>query len=72
MITINKTHLERDYLTDIITFNLGSLSDPIGDIYISPDKAMENAAQFKSSVTDEIKLLLVHGLLHILEYRDYT
>jgi probable rRNA maturation factor len=72
MITVNKKHLERDYLTDIITFNLGSIADPIGDIYISPEKAEENAKNYNNDLTNEIKLLLVHGLLHILDYKDYS
>lgn len=69
---INQTHLKRSYLTDIITFNLGTIENPIGDIYISLDKAKENAKTFNNLFENEIKLLLVHGLLHLLDYRDYT
>ncbi|RAP35832.1 rRNA maturation RNase YbeY [Candidatus Marinamargulisbacteria bacterium SCGC AAA071-K20] len=72
MKTVNKTHLDRDYLTDVITFNLGSIQSPIGDIYISPEKADENSKEFKNSLNDEIKLLLVHGILHLLDYKDYS
>lgn len=72
IIAINKRYLQRDYATDIISFNLGDKKKPIGDIYISIDMAIENASYYKHSLEDEIKLLLVHGILHLLDYRDYT
>ncbi len=70
ILEINRTYLQHDYETDIITFNLGSETDIIGDAYISVDHASENAASFGNSLDDELKLLIVHGILHLLGYND--
>lgn len=70
--TINKKHLNHDYVTDIITFNLGDTTSPIGDIYICVAQAQENANEFNTTLDNEIKLLITHGILHLLGYRDYT
>lgn len=72
IVKLNQDHLNRDYITDIITFNLGTIEDPIGDIYICPEKAQENAQAFNNELEAELKLLIVHGILHVLDYKDYT
>ena len=72
IVEINQKYLQRDYITDIISFNLGSPDNPEGDIYICFEKAEENAKENNQSLDDEIKLLIVHGILHLLDYKDYT
>jgi len=72
ILKINNDHLKHDYVTDIITFNLGTTSVPIGDIYICPDQAAENAKDFSYTFDDEIRLLIIHGILHLLGFTDYT
>jgi rRNA maturation RNase YbeY len=72
IVELNESHLNRDYITDIITFNLGTIEEPIGDIYICTKKAEENAKSFQNSLENELKLLIVHGILHVLDYKDYT
>jgi probable rRNA maturation factor len=69
---INKKHLNHDYPTDIITFNLGTPDAIIADIYISVETAAENAIEFKHPIIEELKLLIIHGILHLLNYSDYT
>lgn len=70
---LNKTHLNHDYDTDIITFNLSDETGPlVGDIYISVDKARENAEAYDTTYENEIRFLIVHGILHLLDYEDYT
>lgn len=69
---INNQHLKHDYVTDIITFNLGDTDSPIGDIYICVEQAQENADTYNSTLDNEIKLLITHGILHLLGYTDYT
>ncbi len=71
---INRTYLGHDYVTDVITF---LLSDPgevflVGDIYICPEEARQNAASFSSNAETEMRLLMVHGILHLLGYDDQT
>lgn len=67
---LNKTHLNHDYVTDILTFNLNTTETPIGDIYICPDKAKENAKTFHHTFENEVHLLVIHGILHLIGYTD--
>jgi probable rRNA maturation factor len=68
---INKRHLSHRGATDVISFSLGptpsGASDAVvGDIYIAPDVARENARRFGSGVREEVARLVVHGTLHVL------
>jgi len=71
LVQLNKEYLRHFTLTDIITFDL-SESDGLltGDIYISVDRARENAKKFKDSLNSEIKRLMIHGVLHLIGYKD--
>lgn len=71
MITLNTTYLNHTYLTDIITFNL-SEDEIDGDLYISLDQVRENATEEDHSFEDEVKFVLLHGILHLLDYDDDT
>jgi probable rRNA maturation factor len=72
ILEINRTFLQHDYETDIITFNLGTTDDIVGDVYISVDEASKNATEYGQTLDDEIRLLIVHGILHLLGYDDGT
>ena len=72
IVDINQKYLDRTYETDIISFNLGTLDNIIGDVYIAIPVAKKNALEFNQSFEQELKRLLVHGILHLLDYRDYT
>lgn len=68
---LNLTYLQHDTLTDIISFEYSR--NPIeGDIYISLDRAQENAQIFNRSIEEEILRLHAHGLLHFCGYKDKT
>tara|TARA_B110000037_G_scaffold34201_1_gene41406 strand:+ start:7680 stop:8093 length:414 start_codon:yes stop_codon:yes gene_type:complete len=66
----NIEFLKHDTLTDIISFDytIGSLVS--GDIFISIERVIENAAAFKVSFEDELHRVMVHGVLHYCGYRD--
>jgi probable rRNA maturation factor len=51
--------------TDVITFEEG-------DVFISVDTAKRNARRFQTSLLDEIRLYMVHGLLHLHGFDDKT
>lgn len=73
IVEVNKAYLNHDYVTDIISFNLADTDEPImGDLYICPDHAKQNAQEFENPFEQEVKLLLIHGILHLLGYEDYT
>ena len=70
---LNVEYLEHDTLTDIITFSFTEKGGPIsGDIYISKERAKENAKAYGQRLDEEIRRLLVHGVLHLLGYKDKT
>ena len=73
LLEINKQFLNHDYYTDIITFNLSEVNQPINaEIYISVDRVRENAREFNSSVQKELHRVIFHGALHLCGYRDKT
>jgi probable rRNA maturation factor len=75
MTRINRASLGRRGTTDVIAFDLseaGLAYCKVGDIYISLDRAREQAARFKVGRREEIIRLVVHGVLHVIGYRDDT
>lgn len=67
---LNKKYLKKDSTTDVISFYFkqNEKFETIGgDIYISIEQA---SRQRKGILLDELKLLIVHGLLHIAGYND--
>lgn len=71
---INKTYRNKDYPTDVISFALEddkTMISPVrvlGDIFISLDKAHEQAEAYGHSFKRELSFLMIHGLLHLLGY----
>ena len=70
LLEVNKKYLEHDYYTDIITFDYVEENVIQGDIFISVDRVKENSVTFKTRFEDEIHRILVHGILHLLGYKD--
>ena len=73
--TINKEYRNKDQVTDVISFALEDFKDIVyedyrvlGDIYISLDKAKDQALEYGHSFKREICFLTIHGLLHLLGY----
>ncbi|HEU4565520.1 MAG TPA: rRNA maturation RNase YbeY, partial [Gemmatimonadaceae bacterium] len=68
---LNRRHLGHSGATDVISFGFeraGAEGPVIGDIYIAPDVARDNARRHGSGVREEIARLTVHGVLHVLGY----
>jgi rRNA maturation RNase YbeY len=72
LLDINIQYLNHNTYTDIITFDLTENADIIGEIYVSLDRVIENAAVFGVSIKEEFLRVLFHGLLHLLGYKDKT
>ena len=68
MRSINKRYLNHDYVTDVLTFDLG---DETGEIIICPQIAEANARVHQSSTDKELVLYVVHGILHLAGYDDH-
>ena len=74
LVDLNLKYLNHDTLTDIITFNYNEKnSNSInGDIYISIDRVKENSDKFKVPFITELHRVIIHGVLHLLGYKDKT
>lgn len=66
---MNKTYLQHDYPTDVITFSLDE-EGLSGEIYISAETAREQAKEYEVSLTNELMRLAAHGALHLAGYDD--
>jgi rRNA maturation RNase YbeY len=71
LLELNRTHLDHDYYTDIITFDY-SESDVSGDLFVSIDRVRENAEVEKVEFLSELNRVVVHGVLHLLGFKDKT
>jgi probable rRNA maturation factor len=63
---LNRNFLGKDYPTDVLSFPSGATEGQLGDIAISLDRAKEQATEAGHSTTDELKILMLHGVLHLV------
>lgn len=70
LLEVNKKYLDHDYYTDIITFDYVENDIIQGDIFISSDRVKENAILYKTTFDNEIHRILIHGVLHLVGYKD--
>lgn len=76
--SLNRRYRKRSAYTDVLAFSMMEGPVPetecehLGDIFISVDTARRQAGQFNSNVNTELKLYLIHGVLHLLGYDDET
>ncbi len=82
MLRLNRTYRKKPKTTDVLSFPAEKLSTPrsqparlrllpekyLGDIAISPVVARRNAAALDRSLSDELRILILHGVLHLLGY----
>jgi rRNA maturation RNase YbeY len=70
LLQINQEYLQHDTYTDIVTFDNSDNPKIIeGDIFISYERILENAAKFGTE-NSELQRVMVHGLLHLCGYKD--
>lgn len=69
---INVEYLNHDTFTDIITFPYLSPPDVEGDIFISIDRVRENAQTFGVPFEQELRRVIIHGVLHLCGQADKT
>ncbi|QKG81179.1 rRNA maturation RNase YbeY [Tenuifilum thalassicum] len=70
IIDINKKYLNHNYFTDIITFDYCDNKQISGDIVISLDTVKTNSEVFNTNFYDEILRVIIHGIFHLLGYKD--
>jgi rRNA maturation RNase YbeY len=69
---INKQFLNHNVYTDVISFDNSKGQLIEGDIAISTERVKENAKKYDVLFEEELKRVMVHGLLHFLGYNDKT
>lgn len=70
LLGINQQYLDHDTLTDIISFDYTEGNIVSGDVFISVERVQENAKDFKVSFEEELKRVIIHGVLHYCGYKD--
>jgi probable rRNA maturation factor len=80
---LNRRYLGEDRATDVMAFPCGKSEKFMrfklsprsafrGDIAISSDKAVENAKIYGTSILDELKRYVIHGVLHLAGFEDHS
>ena len=73
--SLNRRYLRRDYVTDVLAFDLRDRHRPgevNGDIAICVDMALRNAKAYQTSLDRELVLYVAHGILHLLGFDDHS
>ena len=70
LLNINKQYLDHDYYTDVISFDYTDDYVISGDVFISIDRVRENARDYNVEFEEELKRVIIHGVLHYCGYCD--
>ncbi len=62
---LNAAFLGHDYPTDVLSFPETPQGKHLGEVAISTERAQEQAAQFGHLLMSEIRILMLHGFLHL-------
>jgi len=63
---LNRDFLKKDYPTDVLSFPSRQTLGFLGDIAISFPHALRQAAEYGHNAGQEIEILMLHGVLHLL------
>jgi len=73
LLELNVKYLKHRTLTDILTFpGLDKTGMISGDIFISIPRVEENSGIYKKSFENELRRVIIHGVLHLSGYNDST
>ena len=72
ILDINRRFIGHDYYTDHIGFDYSEGNALSGDIYISLDTVRTNAEQYGAKQEEELRRIIIHGLLHLCGLHDKT
>ncbi len=70
LLSINRQYLNHNYFTDVISFDNSTANIITGDIYISIDTVKKNAADCSVDFSQELRRVVIHGVLHFIGYND--
>ena len=74
ILEVKKEFFNKEHFTDVIAFRLNEYSDikVEGEVYISVPQVQRNAEEFKEPFAKELARVIIHGNLHLLDYKDAT
>ena len=72
LLDVNQKYLNHDYYTDIISFDYSVGNELHGDVFVSVERVRENAIDFNVAFEEELKRVIIHGILHYCGYKDKT
>ena len=74
LMELKKKYFNQEHYTDVIAFRLNDYNEDKveGEIYISVPQVRENAKQYNQAFNKELSRIIIHGSLHLLNYRDKT
>ena len=75
LLEMNRQFLGHDYYTDVITFDYSDRKGTCtvsGDVFIDVETVADNARQYGATTLQEMRRVVVHGLLHLCGQKDKT
>ena len=74
LMELKKEYFNKEHYTDVIAFRLNDYDEDKveGEIYISVPQVSKNAKQYNQAFNKELSRIIIHGSLHLLNYKDKT
>ena len=74
LMELKKEYFNQEHFTDVIAFRLNDYNEDKveGEIYISVPQVRKNAKQYNQAFNKELSRIIIHGSLHLLNYKDKT
>lgn len=72
LLELNRKYLNHDTFTDILTFPYQDADGIQADIFISIPRVHENAEKLGVDKKEELRRVMIHGVLHLLGYNDHS
>ena len=74
LMELKKEYFNQEHYTDVIAFRLNDYDEykVEGEIYISVPQVSKNAKQYNQAFNKELSRIIIHGSLHLLNYKDKT
>ena len=70
LLDLNVKYLNHNTLTDIISFDDSQGDEVQGDVFISVERVLENAQNYKVGFENELHRVMIHGILHFIGLKD--
>ena len=74
LMELKKKYFNQEHYTDVIAFRLNDYNEDKveGEVYISVPQVRNNAKQYNQAFNKELSRIIIHGSLHLLNYKDKT